>query len=38
MHYRITNLKTNDGRLPESHKDMETDLVAYFEDILTKNE
>ena len=34
----ITNLKTNDGRLPESHKDMETDLVAYFEDILTKNE
>ena len=38
MHNRITNLKTNDGRLPESHKDMETDLVAYFEDILTENE
>ena len=38
MHNHITNIKNNDGRLPESHKDIETNLVAYFEDILTENE
>ena len=38
MHNRITNIKNNDGWLAESHKDIETNLVAYFEEILTENE
>ena len=35
---RITNIKTNEVRILEIHKDMETELADYFEDMLTKNE
>ena len=37
MQNRITSLKNVEGHTLESYKDMETELVSYFEDILTKD-
>ena len=34
----IIDLKTNEVRLLEIHKNMETEFADYFEDMLTKNE
>ena len=38
MHNCITSLKNAEGLTLESHQDIKTELVSYFEDILTEND
>jgi hypothetical protein len=36
MHNRISCLKKEDGSRLEAHKDIEKELVSYYEDLLTE--